>query len=127
MTEDDPTQHARSITDEQPAEDEPSPPDDPAATDAPDAAVEGSEEADTEAAVVTYRLGADEIAVPEGAVTADLKRDHDIPEEAVLTFRDEDAGEIVALNDEDVVTDRVPPGTELQSQPLSGSEVFGRA
>ncbi|RKD86231.1 hypothetical protein [Halopiger aswanensis] len=126
MTEDDSTQHARTITDEQPAEDELALQDDPAATDAPDAA-ERSEEDDTEAAVVTYRLGADEIAVPEGTVAADLKRDHDVPAEAVLTFRDEDAGEIVALNDEDVVTDHVPPGTELQSQPLSGSEVFGRA
>ncbi len=76
--------------------------------------------------LVSYRLEGEEILVPEGTAASTLKRDHDISDAAVLTFRDEDGEGIDALNDDDVVTDRVPPETELHVQPLAESEVFGR-
>ncbi|MCU4744383.1 hypothetical protein [Natronoglomus mannanivorans] len=75
--------------------------------------------------LVTLGLGGEEILVTRGTTVEELKRNHDLSADAVVTARDEEHGEIVALNDEEVVTERVPAGTELQVQPLSGSEVFG--
>ena len=72
----------------------------------------------------TVRLDGESIAVPTEMTTAELKQAQNLPEESVLTCRGEDG--FVAINSGSVVAEEVAPGTELRSQPLAGSEVFGR-